>query len=134
MIACDTSAPSFFLRRGKHSLNITADAVEELIISNKLALFGIVRQKILSGIKHPAQFDRIELTTSALPLYFANEDDHTLASQFFNLCRAKGIQGSPIDFLICAMAVNRKFQIYTTDPGFNMYAPFIPIELYTPPQ
>ncbi len=132
MIACDTSALSQFLRRSPDSLNDVAHTVERLIDSNEMALFGIVRQELLSGIKLPAHFERINLTTQALPLFFAEDQDHTKAAQFFNVCRSNGIQGSPIDFLICAMAVRRKFLIYTTDPDFAMYEPFIPIELYRP--
>jgi len=132
MIACDTSALSQFLRRSPDTQNDVALQVEKLIDSNDLALFGIVRQELLSGIKLPAHFERIDLTTRALPLFFADDEDHTTAARFFNTCRSKGIQGSPIDFLICAMAVKRKFRIYTTDPDFELYEPVIPIELYRP--
>jgi predicted nucleic acid-binding protein len=132
MIACDTSALSQFLRRSPDAQNDVALKVEKLIDSNELALFGIVRQELLSGVKLPAHFERIDLTTQALPLFFADDEDHTTAARFFNTCRARGIQGSPIDFLICAMAVKRKFRIYTTDPDFELYEPIIPIELYRP--
>jgi len=132
MIACDTSALSQFLRRSPDAQNDVALKVEKLIDSNELALFGIVRQELLSGIKLPAHFERIDLTTQALPLFFADDEDHTTAARFFNTCRSKGIQGSPIDFLICAMAAKRKFLIYTTDPDFELYEPIIPIELYRP--
>jgi predicted nucleic acid-binding protein len=132
MIACDTSALSQFLRRSPDTQNDVALKVEKLIDSNELALFGIVRQELLSGIKLPAHFERIDLTTQALPLFFADDEDHTTAARFVNTCRAKGIQGSPVDFLICAMAVKRKFRIYTTDPDFELYEPIIPIELYRP--
>ncbi len=132
MIACDTSALSQFLRRSPDAQNDVALKVEKLIDANELALFGIVRQELLSGIKLPAHFERIDLTTQALPLFFADDEDHTTAARFFNTCRSKGIKGSPIDFLICAMAVKRKFLIYTTDPDFELYEPIIPIELYRP--
>ncbi len=132
MIACDTSALSQFLRRSPDAQNDVALKVEKLIDANELALFGIVRQELLSGIKLPAHFERIDLTTQALPLFFADDEDHTTAARFFSTCRAKGIQGSPIDFLICAMAVKRKFLIYTTDPDFKLYEPIIPIQPYRP--
>jgi predicted nucleic acid-binding protein len=132
MIACDTSALSHFFRRPLNAASIVAETVERLIEANELALFGIVRQEILSGIKLPTHFASIDLTTRALPLFFADNEDHTTAAKFFNACRSKGIQGSPIDFLICAMAVRRKFLIYTTDPDFEMYETIIPIELYHP--
>ncbi len=132
MIACDTSVLSHFLRRSTNTDNAVAVTVEKLIDSNELALFGIVRQELLSGIKLATQFERMDLTTQALPLFFADDEDHTTAAKFFNACRSKGVQGSPIDFLICSMAVRRKFLIYTTDPDFDLYEPIVPIELYRP--
>jgi len=132
MIACDTSAISQFLRRSAGQPNEIAQNVGILIEANELALFGIVRQEILSGIKFTEQFERIERSTLALPLFFADNEDHTTAAKFFNICRSQGIQGSQIDFLICAMAVRRRFPIYTTDPDFGLYEPLIPIELYHP--
>ena len=132
MIACDTSALSQFLRRSPDTPNDIAHNIGRLIESNDLALFGIVRQELLSGIKLPAHFERIDLTTQALPLFFADNEDHTTAAKFFNACRSKGVQGSPIDFLICAMAARRNFPIYTTNPDFELYEPLIPVELYRP--
>jgi len=132
VIACDTSALSHFLRRSPESAGEVALTVERLIESNELALFGIVRQEVLSGIRRAERFASITLATQALPLFCADDDDHTTAAKFFNACRTKGIQGSPIDFLICAMAVRREFPIYTTDPDFGLYEPIIPIELYRP--
>ena len=132
MIACDTSALSHFLRRSNATENKFASTVERLIESNELVLFGIVRQEILSGIKSATDFDRLSLVTQALPLYLADSEDHLTATTFFNACRSKGVQGSPIDFLICSMAVRRKLPIYTSDPDFELYEPIIPIDLYRP--
>lgn len=130
MIACDTTVLSQFLRRSNEKHDDVADNVRTLIETNAAALFGIVRQEVLSGIKHRKQFERIELITRALPLFIATDEDHVMAARFYNACRAKGIQGSSGDFLICAMAVRHSLPIYTTDPDFEMYAPVIPIELY----
>lgn len=132
MIACDTSALSHFFRRSQSDGGKVAQAVEDLIEADSLALFGIVRQELLSGIKLTSAFVRIETATRALPLFLAEDEDHTMAAGFYNTCRSKGIQGSPVDFLICAMAVRRKFAIYTTDPDFEQYQSFIPIDLYRP--
>lgn len=132
MIACDTSALSHYFRRSTDTKSSIATTIEKLIDSNGLALFGIVRQELLSGIKLKTHFEQIELSTQALPLFFADDEDHTTAAKFFNACRLKGVQGSPIDFLICSMAFRHKFPIYTTDPHFELYEPIIPIELYRP--
>ena len=41
--------------------------------------------------------------------------DYALAGQFFNTCRANGVQGSNTDFLICAASVNHDLPILTLD-------------------
>ena len=43
----------------------------------------------------------------------------------------KGVQGSHIDFLICAVAVRLSVEIYTTDKDFLNYQKHLPIQLYS---
>jgi hypothetical protein len=58
--------------------------------------------------------------------------DYKQAADFYNQCRAKGTQGSHIDFLICSVAFSYNFEIYTLDKDFNFYAQHLPIKLYNP--
>jgi predicted nucleic acid-binding protein len=51
------------------------------------------------------------------------------AAEFSNQYRRKGVQGSTIDFLICAVAVVEELQILTTDSDFLRYAKHLPIRL-----
>jgi predicted nucleic acid-binding protein len=53
-----------------------------------------------------------------------------MAAQFFNICRAKGVQGSNTDFLICAVAVRWQLAIFTTDGDFTLFAKHLPIVLH----
>ena len=132
MILCDTSVLSHFFRRSSGADSVVMEEVNRLIESDQVALLGIVRQELLSGIKYIQHFERIQSATRALTIYLAEETDHIMAARFFNSCREKGVQGSPIDFLIAAMAVRLKFKIYTTDPDFTHYETIIPIELHHP--
>jgi predicted nucleic acid-binding protein len=45
-------------------------------------------------------------------------------------CRARGIAGSAIDFLICAAAHRHGWTILTTDRDFQNYASVLPLRLY----
>ncbi|TVR42382.1 MAG: hypothetical protein EA402_11765 [Planctomycetota bacterium] len=47
----------------------------------------------------------------------------------FNTCRAKGIQGSHIDFLICSAAIGNGWSIFTDDPDFTLYSRHLEIRL-----
>ena len=49
-----------------------------------------------------------------------------------NRCRARGVAGSAIDFLICAAAHRRGWSILTTDHDFENYASVLPLRLHSP--
>lgn len=90
---------------------------------------GIVRQELLSGIKTEAQFKRLGGLLEGFPDMLATSEDHLTAAGFFNQCRRRGIQGAPVDFLICAIAHRMEAPILTTDQDFSNYADVIPIRL-----
>ena len=56
--------------------------------------------------------------------------DYESAAEYSNICRRKGIQGSHVDFLICAVATRLKMKIYTSDKDFNYYSKHLPVSLY----
>ena len=89
-----------------------------------------MRQEILSGIRHESQFGKLKAHLENFPDLSIITEDYVAAAKFFNLCRAKGVQGSNTDFLICAVAVRNKFAIYSTDKDFDWFSKYIPIILY----
>jgi predicted nucleic acid-binding protein len=58
--------------------------------------------------------------------------DYESAAKASNDCRTKGVVVSPVDVLICATALARDWNIYTTDPDFRNYAKILPIRLHKP--
>lgn len=93
-------------------------------------MLGIIRQELLSGVKSEVRFEKLLNSLDGYPSLLPNEEDYTVAAQFYNLCRAKGVQGSGADFLICAQAVSNDLPIFTTDKDFLYYADHLPIKLY----
>ena len=57
-------------------------------------------------------------------------EDYERAAELFNLCRAKGVQGSNTDFLICAVAERNNCNLFTTDKDFQLYSKYIPVKLH----
>jgi len=55
-----------------------------------------------------------------------------LAAEYYSALRAKGIQGSNTEFLICAAAVRRGFAVLTTDQDFTRYRGVVPLRLHRP--
>jgi len=95
-------------------------------------MIGPVRQEILSGIRRESQFNKLKAHLENFPDLSIITEDYVAAAKFFNLCRAKGVQGSNTDFLICAVAVRNKFAIYSTDKDFDLFSKHIPIVMYRP--
>jgi predicted nucleic acid-binding protein len=130
-VVVDTSVWSAYLRRPDPP-EALARALERFIRRDQVHLLGIVRQELLSGVPQPQQFDRLSRSLSGLPDELATSDDHSLAANFYNLCRANGVQGSSIDFLICAMARRLRSPILTLDRDFISYAQYLPVRVLSP--
>lgn len=95
-------------------------------------MLGVVRQELLSGIRHAEQFDRLRDHLRSFPDNFFETGDFEVAASFFNTCMSHGIRGSMIDFLICAFASRRHCQVFTSDPDFGHYSRYLPITLLHP--
>ena len=127
-ILVDTSVWSLALRREQQCE--MAVKLAELIRASQVVMIGPVRQEVLSGISSERVFadvkSRLEYFDD-LPITTA---DYETAAEFYNLCRSKGVQGSHVDFLICAVAANHDLLIFTADQDFAHYAQYLPIRLF----
>ncbi len=130
MVIVDTCIWSCVLRRTKKQNMPVVKELQQLIQEHRVEIIGAIRQEILSGIKDPKQFNKLKDHLSSFPDIELSSEDYVTAARFYNICRSNGIQGSNTDYLICAVAVNRKFSIYTTDKDFTLFAKYLPIELH----
>ena len=107
------------------------EALKDLIADTRALMIAPVRQELLSGIKDPAQFDRLRQVLKAFPDEPLTTEDYEYAAQFFNQCKAQGIQGSHTDFLICAVASLRKLPVFSLDQDFSHFQRCLPVELFS---
>lgn len=133
-VLVDTSIWSLALRRPKGQINtkereLTA-LLGDLIRDGRARLIGPIRQELLSGIREPAQYQRLRDYIRAFSDEPLGTADFEQAAACSNQCRSRGLAGSPADFLICAVALARKWQIFTTDADFRIYAKALPITMY----
>jgi predicted nucleic acid-binding protein len=132
----DTSVWSRALRRKPQDLSAAdralIDELTELIKEGRSRIIGPVRQELLSGIKIPAQFEELRLKLRAFPDEPVGTSDYEAAAQAGNACRSKGIAVSAVDILICAVAIARRWSIFSTDPDFRNYAKVLPIQIHLP--
>lgn len=133
-VLVDTCVWSLALRRRKQK---TADdphvlELRELIKELRVQMIGPIRQEILSGLRSPAQFKVLRDHLRTFPDLELTSTDYERAAELFSLFRAKGIQGSNTDFLICAIAERHKFPILTTDADFIRFHKYIHLLLHAP--
>jgi predicted nucleic acid-binding protein len=130
----DTPVWSLALRRKHADLSPREDrvtqALAEVIRDGRAQLVGVVRQELLSGIREEERFRKLRDYLRAFDDPPLETADHEQAAQMHNRCRARGIAGSAIDFLICAMASRRNWQIFTTDQDFERYRRVLGLKMY----
>ena len=131
-VIVDTSIWSSALRRGVQNNSAAVQELRHLVQDHRVQMIGPVRQEILSGIRHESQFNKLKAHLENFPDLSIITEDYVAAAKFFNRCRAKGVQGSNTDFLICAVAVRNKFAIYSTDKDFDLFSKHLPIVMYRP--
>lgn len=131
-VLVDTSIWSIALRQ-----NVSVEGAEKikeqlyiLIDDARVVIMGPIRQELLSGIKYESQFNRLKKHLEPFRDLVLETEDYVLAAEFFNQCRSKGIQGSHIDFLICAVSSRRKFPLYTSDNDFLKYKEHLDFPLF----
>lgn len=128
----DTSIWSIALRRKTLTAGdkVLVRELKELIKNLQVVMIGPVRQELLSGIVENKQYEKLKTKLAYIEDLSIYTEDYERAALFYNICRAKGIQGSHIDFLICSVAANHKLPIFTSDKDFNIYADYLPISIY----
>lgn len=134
MVLVDTPIWSLALRRKSSDLNVRKRAVtaalEELIRDGRAQIMGVIRQELLSGIREEDRFRKLRDYLRAFDDPALETSDYEEAAHIHNQCRSRGIAGSAIDFLICAVAHRRGWQVFTTDRDFDQYGKVLGVKLY----
>ena len=106
----------------------------DLIREGRARIIGLIRQELLSGIRTPAQYEKLRVALRAFPDEPIDISDYEAAAGASNACRARGIAASLVDVLICQIAMSREWNIFTTDRDFKTYAKVLPLKLHIPRQ
>lgn len=133
MVLVDTPIWSLALRREAFDLSgrqrAIRGALQELIAEGRAALLGAIRQEILSGIREEAQYQRLRKSLRAFPNVDLTTEDYEEGARINNICRSGGVAGSPVDYLICAVARRRDWSIFSLDQDFVRYGQHISIKV-----
>lgn len=135
-VIVDTTIWSLALRRSPRAISDDQrrllDELAELIRVKRARLLGPVRQEVLSGIHDERAFERVRGKLRAFDDLELAADDYESAAKCHARCRARGVAGTPVDLLICAVAMRRGFEVFSTDRDFEHYARVLPIVLHVP--
>ena len=133
MILVDTPVWSLALRRKTADLSSGERRVTELfhalVDEGRAKLLGSVRQELLSGLRDESQFRRLRDYLRDFPDVRLETEDYEEAARASNQCRNVGIAASPVDMLICAVAIRHRWEIFTADRDFVHYRTVLKIEL-----
>ncbi len=121
-VLADSCVWSLMLRRRKTAVlnseeRFIHERLTEAIQDGRVVMIGPVRQEILSGIKHQDQFEKLRAALGAFPDAELTTSIYEEAARLFNLCRSRGVECGATDFLICALAIAKKWSILTNDQG-----------------
>lgn len=129
----DTCVWSLAFRRASASRNPeevkVVELLEQIILDGRARIPGVVRQELLSGVRHQQQFEALLAASRAFDDVNLTIADYEEAAICDNLCRSAGISGSTTDFLICAIARRRQWAILTVDKDFPRYAKKLSLQL-----
>ena len=130
-VIVDTSVWSLaFRKKEKTEIEIKLiNYLSELVRDLRVVMIGPIRQEILSGISDEKKFVELQSKLSVFSDWSIETEDYELAAKYYNKCRKNGIQGSHIDYLICAVAFNSNFSILTLDNDFDNYKKYTGIVL-----
>ena len=131
-VLVDTPVWSLALRRKPGDLNrreqALTRALAELIREGRAQIMGAIRQELLSGLREAERFEKLRDYLRAFEEPRLEVRDYEEAAQMHNQCRTRGVAGSAIDFLVCAVAHRRGWQVFTTDRDFERYARVLPLK------
>lgn len=128
----DTSVWSLALRRkvkNEYEQQIVS-ILNKLINTNSVHIIGAIRQEILSGIPSQELFARLSKSLATFQDLTVDTNIHIKAAECFNTCRKNGVQGSHIDFLICATSICYNTPIFTLDKDFVNYSQYLNINIF----
>jgi predicted nucleic acid-binding protein len=123
-VLVDTCAWSLlFRRRNLAALNVEEQfmltSLKDAIQDGRTAIVGPIRQEVLSGIKEPAQCEKLRCALEAFPDETITTGDYEEAARLFNLCRSRGVECGAIDILLCAVASKERWSLLTNDDGIK---------------
>lgn len=131
-VLVDSCVWSLALRRSEPNEALVRE-LGSLVKDSRVRIIGPIRQEVLSGIKSNDHYVNLRAVLGSFPDIPLVTRDFEYAAELANQCRAKGLQGSHTDFLMCSIAKTYRLAIFSTDKDFEHYTKIIRLSLFTVP-
>jgi predicted nucleic acid-binding protein len=129
----DTSVWSLAFRRDAPPESPHARAMVAALAEGRMVLStGLVLQELLQGFSGPRARGQLLSRFASVPLLTPDRDDHILAAELRNRCRAGGVQIGTIDALLGQLCIRHELTMLTNDQDFSHMARFCPLMLWEP--
>ncbi len=128
-VIVDTTVWSLALRRREPDPVMSAD-LSVLLRRQHAVLLGVVRQEVLSGVPDASTYIKLRDQLRLIPDYPLTTAHYEQAAELFSSCRSRGVRGTLVDCLICAVAMLDDHLISSTDGDFKHIAKVARVELY----
>ncbi len=121
----DTSVWSPALRRKPKSNGeeLAVHELRELAREGRVVMIGPIRQELLSGWSNRAKCEELREKLRAFEDWELTREYYETAAEISNGCRRHGVQGSAVDFPICAVGRHADVPIFALDMDFERYRP-----------
>jgi predicted nucleic acid-binding protein len=133
-VLVDAPIWSLAFRRKAGKLNAAETAavatLARLIADKQARIIGPVRQELLTGLRDRPAFGRLSELLRAFDDEPLHAEDFEVAARSANDCRLEGVATTPVDMLICAVALRRNWVVYTADRDFDRYAKCLAVSLH----
>jgi len=129
-VLVDTPIWLYALRSKNKAYQSEVEQLASLIRDQRALIIGPIHQEILSGYSDLRKFKKLREKLSFFENSPIQDSDYELAAEMCNQGRKLDVQGSHIDFLICAVAKRLDVPIFTTDKDFSQYRNIISIKLF----
>jgi predicted nucleic acid-binding protein len=105
--------------------------LQDIVNDARAQMIGPIRQELLSGVKSEKQFDALRQKLSVFDDEELTTEDYENAAIAANRCAVAGVATSSIDVLICAVALNRQWMVFTCDKSFVQFQRVLSFNLHS---
>lgn len=126
MVIADTSLWIEYFKGGDEPART---ALRHLIRTEQIVLVGVVLAELLQGCRSSGEADTILSHLTALPFLDTTFSTWIRTGELSASIRRNGITLPLSDLIICALAMEHRYQVYALDthftriPGLRLYAP-----------